>query len=59
MCALRSLAEDWAEMAPPADQPPSWARPTAAFHVGRWAVVMVVVVYLVNLERAVGLQRVL
>lgn len=28
------------EMAPPADQPPSWARPTAAFQVGRWAVVM-------------------
>jgi len=33
------------EMAPPADQPPSWARPTAAFHVGRWAVVMVVDYY--------------
>jgi hypothetical protein len=29
------------ESAPPAAQPPSWARPTAAFQVGRWAVVMV------------------
>ena len=33
-------------MAPPADQPPSWARPTAAFHVGRWAVVILYIILL-------------
>mmetsp|Transcript_22159 Transcript_22159/g.34079 ORF Transcript_22159/g.34079 Transcript_22159/m.34079 type:complete len:86 (+) Transcript_22159:659-916(+) len=40
VCAGASNEDRVVDTAPPADHPPSWAFPTAAFHVGLCAVVM-------------------
>ena len=40
-----SKTEVRVDIDPPADHPPSEERPTAAFHVGRWAVVIVFYYY--------------